>query len=139
MNDKSIRHHFMVFQINRNRTLFFSSELERQIHDAEIFLQKTEEMWAARSNERELAYEKEMFHSTDSSSLLSEVNIFLKRLLCMVDCSSLPIYTLALLIFFVPFQTQYQGSKKGHNWVTIFIYSCSAQLISYEIDCFYSQ
>ena len=58
---------------------FFSSELERQIHDAEILLQKTEETWAARSNERELAYEKEMFHSSGSSPILSQVKTIVKK------------------------------------------------------------
>ena len=55
------------------------SELERQIHDAEILLQKTEESWAARSNERELAYEKEAFHSSGSSPILSQFASEIKK------------------------------------------------------------
>ena len=64
--------------------MFSSSELERQIHDAEILLQKTQEMWTARSNERELAYEKEMFHFTDGSPLLGQVRILMSIKLALI-------------------------------------------------------
>jgi hypothetical protein len=57
--------------------------LERQIHDAEILLQKTVELWTTRSNERELAYEKEMFHSADGNPLLIQVKIIAGLWLCI--------------------------------------------------------
>ncbi|XP_028404859.1 uncharacterized protein LOC114527423 [Dendronephthya gigantea] len=54
-------------------------ELERKIHDAEILLEKRKEMQAARSSERELAYEKEVFHSVDDNPLLNQIARELKK------------------------------------------------------------
>ena len=52
---------------------FFSIQLEREIRDAEILIQKKLEIWKAQSIEKELAFEKEMLHQNDDKSLLSQV------------------------------------------------------------------
>lgn len=52
---------------------FTSIQLEREIRDAEILIQKKLEIWNAQSNEIELAFEKEMLHQNDDKSLLSQV------------------------------------------------------------------
>lgn len=56
-----------------NVILVYSSQLEREIGDAEILLQKKEEIWAVRSNEQELAYEKELLYSPNGHPFLSQV------------------------------------------------------------------
>ena len=56
-----------------NVILVSSSRLEREIGDAEILLQKKEEIWAVRSNEQELAYEKELLYSPNGHPFLSQV------------------------------------------------------------------
>ncbi|XP_046853133.1 uncharacterized protein LOC124446327 [Xenia sp. Carnegie-2017] len=54
-------------------------QLEREIRDAEILIQKKLEIWNAQSNEKELAFEKEMLHQNDDKSLLSQFSLEIKK------------------------------------------------------------